>query len=423
MDSRLRSSRTYGTRQPTVLFINQAYPPAHGGARLRDMAVNLVQRGWRVTVLTGPAGGDAAFLPGGVRVVRVRGFPSRHRFLFQHVIAVVLLYPALFLRALLLGRFDVVVSKGGSPLLPVLGNVLGSVFGSKTVHWEQELYPEVSEALDGLRPGGWIAGLLRSFSSTALRRKDLVIAVGRCMKDRLASRGVDRIAVVPNWPMRSLQPIEHRVNTFRRDHGLHGKFVVMVSGDLERACALGALLEAAREMRGTYDDIRFVLAGPQHARVAAQIDGEGLDNVHLIPSSGELSNRLSAGDLHVVTMDEDVCGVLVPSGLYDALAVGRPCLFLGPEKSEAALFLREQGAGEVLAEADGPAVALHILRWYQRDVRRRKAGSLARRAVRLLRANALIEFDELLRGLFREPATEPIPIAGRAPTEPEALAA
>jgi hypothetical protein len=47
----------------------------------------------------------------------------------------------------------------------------------------------------------------------------------------------------------------------------------------------------------------------------------------------ELSNSLSAADLHVVVMGEKFVGIVHPCKVYNILAVGGPALYIGPEPS------------------------------------------------------------------------------------------
>ncbi len=62
-------------------------------------------------------------------------------------------------------------------------------------------------------------------------------------------------------------------------------------------------------------------------------------------------------------MRQELSGLVVPSKVYGVLAAGRPCIFLGPEESEAAQFIREHGCGSVLANATGGRLASCLTQW------------------------------------------------------------
>ena len=54
---------------------------------------------------------------------------------------------------------------------------------------------------------------------------------------------------------------------------------------------------------------------------------------------------LAACDIALVTLQEGMYGLGVPSKTYNILASGRPILFLGPKDSEIDLLVREKGIG------------------------------------------------------------------------------
>ena len=54
---------------------------------------------------------------------------------------------------------------------------------------------------------------------------------------------------------------------------------------------------------------------------------------------------LSACDIAVVTLQDGMYGLGVPSKTYNILAAGRPILFFGPSNSEIELLVREKGVG------------------------------------------------------------------------------
>jgi glycosyltransferase involved in cell wall biosynthesis len=76
-----------------------------------------------------------------------------------------------------------------------------------------------------------------------------------------------------------------------------------------------------------------------------------------------LSESLSSGDVHVVSQSNGTLGLLEPSKLYGAMAVGRPVLFIGPAGGEAAITVARERLGEVVApgDVDGAVAALERL--------------------------------------------------------------
>ena len=72
---------------------------------------------------------------------------------------------------------------------------------------------------------------------------------------------------------------------------------------------------------------------------------------------------LESGDIHLVSLCQDAEGLLVPSKFYASLAVGRPCIFVGSQRSEIAYVLREFKAGQVIPQGEGDMLAQVILNY------------------------------------------------------------
>jgi glycosyltransferase involved in cell wall biosynthesis len=380
-----------------VLFLNRVYPPdrAATGHMLADLARGLVRRGWRVSVVVAnTTAAPSRETLDGVEVHRVAGLPFTRASALRRALAYLSLYPGLFWRAWRIADVDVVVTKTDPPLVQLLGALLPR----PAVHWAQDIYPELAVELGVLKPG--MAAPLRALSTWCLRRHRTVVAIGRCMAERLAVRGLDRacIAVVPNWAdTERVRPID--AGGFRAEHGLHGP-VVMYSGNLGLAHPFGAMLDAAAALPEA--TIVFVGDGPRLGWVRDQVQRRGLANVRFLPFQPleRLAESLSAADLHLASMEPHLAGLVVPSKVYGILAAGRPCLFLGPADSEAARLIAAHGCGEVLApDAD---LAASIRAWLDDPARREEAGNRARAAAEAGGLPAALDaFDRLLTAATR----------------------
>jgi colanic acid biosynthesis glycosyl transferase WcaI len=104
------------------------------------------------------------------------------------------------------------------------------------------------------------------------------------------------------------------------------------------------LLAAATELR---DDPRFVFAfvgGGVGKKDVDEIAGGSILSFPYQPFQ-TLHESLAAADVHAVTMGDDVVGINHPSKIYDALAAGRPILFIGPEHCHIADIFAEHRVG------------------------------------------------------------------------------
>lgn len=394
----------------SITVLNRVYLPdeAATGQILAELAESLIQKGWEVKVITSQtiAGSASSETINGVRVERVAGLPFTRKNNWWRALSYVSLYPALFWRGLRSGRADVIVTMTDPPLLLVLGSLLAFLKRAKSVHWAQDLYPEVAATLGVIHPSGFVAQVLRWLSTACLKGYDRIVCIGRCMHDRLRTRGIDdsAIAMIPNWAdTDKVQPLPRAENPFRQRIGLNGEPVVMYSGNFGLAHNFSAIIEAATILSDEQPEVSllFVGGGPRLAEVKTGVERAGLRNVRFLPFQPKehLAESLSAADLHLACMQEDMNGLVVPSKVYGILAAGRACVFLGPSESEVARVIEEFDCGSVLPEkTDGRILANAIRKWLQSTDKLRRAGLSARWAAeKYALSQAAVAFDQMLR--------------------------
>lgn len=348
---------------PSYVFTNRVYPPVPGatGEFLRELCEGIAAEGADVTVVTS-RGPVSLGLPSeervrGVRLIRVGSAPFTRASHARRALSYLGLYPRFAAKVRSLGPVDALVSMTDPPLL-VAAVARGRLPGRQRIHWAQDLYPELAEQLGVLRPGGVAASLLRRISTSALRRQDTVVAVGRCMKERLMTRGVDpdKIRVIPNWSSVS-PPSQEASRVMRQGLGWENDFVVLYSGNMGLAHDFTTVVGAVQQLRGSH--VRFVFAGegPREEELRRALLGEAAVSFVGPRPREELSTFLGAADIHLVAVRGDLGGLVVPSKFYGILGAGRPVVYVGPERSEVAISLSETGAGEAVRHGDSTGLA------------------------------------------------------------------
>ncbi|MFQ5507752.1 MAG: glycosyltransferase family 4 protein [Leptospirillia bacterium] len=378
-----------GLHDTSVTFINRVYPPVPGatGELLRQLAEELAATGTRVTVVTSRPSDDLPEheMSRGVRVERVAGIPFHRSGHLRRAVSYLSLFPAMAIRALGGPRPDVIITMSDPPLLSVMGVVMSRLLGASSMHWAQDVYPQLAAELGVINREGITYRTLNRISSWALARHDKVICVGRCMEERLRKNGARALAVVPNWPAPEVHPVAGKNNAFLSREGLSGSRVVMYSGNFGLAHDFSTIIDAAERLRDSRPDIQFLCVGegPKKSWVADQVRDRKLVNMRLMPfqSRQNLSSSLGAADIHLATMEPNLSGLVVPSKVYGVLAAGRPCIFLGPEDSEVARLISEKNCGRVLPRPSGSRLATTIEQLLEDGPALRKMGSRAIEAV------------------------------------------
>lgn len=373
---------------PTVLFINRVFPPGRGatGRVLRDLARGFARDGWSVTILTtGPDDRDEK--DGSIRIIRVKSAMSG-----KTIFSYTAIWVKFLIRGLKAPAHDLVVTMTDPPMLVLAGCAIARVKKSRHIHWCQDLYPDLLPLIGLGLPDFMMTGLVK-LSRAAMKKCDRVVAIGRCMARHLVSGGLDakKIAVIPNWPDAELLNNRMTVNAAIKN-GIRGdmaekvvlsgsaharpfeelfrdgdnpKFRVLYSGTLGRAHPLGTVLDAAEILARSHPmvELVFVGDGPGQERLAQERARRGLENIRLLPwqPASRLRELMESGDIHMISMNHDAAGLLVPSKIYSALAVGRPCVFIGPVQCEAARVIIDFKAGVVVPQGEPQVLARAIL--------------------------------------------------------------
>jgi len=355
-----------------VVIVNRFFYPDHSATSqlATDLGIYLAARGFGVTAVTSDQRYDSptARLASrqqylGMHIQRVRATKFGRRNLIGRALDYVSFYLAAFLAVCrVAGRGTVVIAMTDPPLLSVPTLLAAQFKGAHFINWMQDVFPEVAERLRLLRPRA-LAKPLRALRNWSLRHAGGTVVIGEQMAAALAPDCRVPPLVIPNWaleePLESDDPPSPGAgasgDALRRGWGLDGDFVVGYSGNMGRAHRLDELLEAAQAL-SAHRGMRFLFVGDgaQRPTLEARAKAQGLGNVMFQPYQARerLRDSLSLPDIHVVSLDEKLEGLIVPSKFVGILAVGRPVLWIGASGGEVGALIRESGCGVVVAPGD-----------------------------------------------------------------------
>jgi colanic acid biosynthesis glycosyl transferase WcaI len=394
-------------RRNHVVFVNRVFPPDSGasGQYLSALVSAFDKDHWRVTVVTTKtvSGTHAESIFKEVEVRRVRGLPFRRKWLWYRGIAYLSLYPALFIGLLKVARPDTIVVMTDPPLFLAVATLYGKCRNIPVVHWCQDLYPELVFNVGFLKRDGAIGRALMRIRDGALNRCASIVAIGRCMASILSERTTTPVHNQPNWAdIDNIRPVPHVENPFRKKllAASDGQ-IVMYSGNFGLAHPFAAIIAAAEELNSQSPNVRFVFIGdgPRLPSLRSEVAKRRLKNVSFLPyqPQSELSYTLSAADLHLACMEHGMLGLAVPSKVYGIFAAGRPCIFIGPTESEAAMLINESQAGEVLPPGCESALGSRVRDWLEQPRTLDLCGKNARAAAeQVTLSHAAIAFQLVL---------------------------
>jgi colanic acid biosynthesis glycosyl transferase WcaI len=344
----------------TLLILSQVFlpDPASVGQHIADVAFEMARRGYRVKVFAANRGYEdptVEYLPReAMRGVEVRRLPLSSfgkKRIAVRVLGTAIFMGQAFFVTLLLPGVDGVFFSTSPPLIGVAASLAAALRRIPGAYWAMDLNPDQLIASGKLGAETLTARFLEAANRFVLRRASLVVALDRFMADRLRPRAdlEGKLLVMPPWPHEDrLEPVDPESNPFRARHELAGKFVIMYSGNHSPSNPLATLLRAAVELKGD-DDLRFLFVGGGLGKkeVEATIAEHGLTNAISLPYQplADLRYSLSAADVHVVSLGEDMVGIIHPCKIYGAMAASRPVLFFGPRPSHVSDLLDEHGFG------------------------------------------------------------------------------
>jgi colanic acid biosynthesis glycosyl transferase WcaI len=343
-------------QRPRILVLSQVYvpDPTAVGQYLADAAEALAERGHDVRVITSARGFDDPTQKyplretiRGVEVVRMP-FSSFGKKSIAHRLAgmVVFLTQAL-VRGLFTPRLGAILVSTSPPLASFAAVIIGALRGVPITYWAMDLNPDQMIQLGRIKETSLAARVFDFFNRLILRRAAAVVALDRFMGERLCRKHdvTDKLTVMPPWPHAEHDGgVLHEENPFRREHNLAGKFVVMYSGNHALTNPIETILDAAVRMQDREDLVfMFIGGGVRKKSVEETIAKHKPTNIVSLPYQPLETIRysLSAADVHLVTLGQEVVGCVHPCKVYGALALGRPILYAGPRPSHVTDLLSE----------------------------------------------------------------------------------
>lgn len=369
---RPRAQQVFNPDANKILLLNQAYYPdtCASAQYLTDLGSDLALHGFKVTALAsnqkyktdGPPLSHSE-VHQGVTIQRVRSFHFAGSSKIVRLINALMVNLSFFIKLITIGRFDSVVVLTSPPLVSWVALIYSKVFGAKVYYWALDINPDQAIKAGFVAEKSLWAHFLEWSHTRVLAGVDGAIIPDSYMRDVLVSKGLseDRSHIIPLWSdTENLQPVAPHQNTFRDAHNFQSKFIVMHSGNLSLCHPIATILEAAELLRDDDSTLFVFIGGGQRlSELLEYRSAHKLSNIiHLEYQPREqLSQSLSAADLHLVSMGEEYVGLVHPSKVYGILGVERPFVVVGTESGPLCDLQKELGSSAWVKEGDAQKLA------------------------------------------------------------------
>ena len=394
-----------------IVCISQVYWPdtASVAQHLVDLLQALSDHGHDVTVITSRHNYEhpeiiypAVEYCNGVRICRIfnTGFGKRTKlgrladFLSFNVLIMCRLL------ALRRSACDVMLGLTSPPLLSYIGIKIARMKKIRFVYWTMDLQPELSMVAGYIKTDATPAKVMQKCGDYIFSHSDKIIVLDDYMKRHISERlhtdemGID---VIPVWPvMTAVYEGGRMENPFRRENSFGDRIVIMYSGNHSVMHPLTTLLEAAVRLK---EDKRFLFVhiggGVRLQDVCEYKEKYRLDNILILPYQPREKIHLSLGsaDIQVVSLGEGCVGFTHPNKIYGAMFIGKPVLYIGPDRSHITDILCHCPGNISVSHGDSDLLVRKIVAFAEMDESERSRVGIRNRryAETYLRPDILLE--------------------------------
>ena len=354
-----------------ILFIAHYFQPEPNFFVGLPFAKELARKGHEVQVLTGfPNYPGGKIYDGykvrpifretldGIPVIRVPLYPSHDGSSIKRILS----YFSLSISQATIGPFAVkkadvaYVSQGPASIgLPAMVHKLFR--GIPFVYNIQDMWPDslLSTGMFDSRIG---LNIVNAWCKFVYNRASKITVIAPGMKDRLIDRGVpaNKIDIIYNWCDDALIYRGDKNEQLALSLGMANKFNIVFAGNIGKAQAMDAVLDAAKMLASDCPDVQFVLigGGVEVEPLKQKSKDMGLSNVVFLARRpiSEIGPILRLADVLLVHLKDDpLFRITIPSKTQAYMAMGRPVLI--GVKGDAANLVKNANAG-LSCDPDNP---------------------------------------------------------------------
>ena len=302
----------------------------------------------------------------GIKIKRVFSTEGNRDTKFGRLINYLTFTGSVFLNLLLKKDYDKVLFVSNPPLVPYIGYLINKLRGKKYIYLVHDIYPDVAEKLGVIKSKSLLSRIMNYMNDKIYKKSEVIIVLGKDMKEALASKGVDRnkIEIVTNWA-NSNSNYEKKIDeNFYEKYNLKGKFNVLYTGNISRIHAIDTILNVARLLKDN-SEIQFTFVGDGNKRdyIEEVKKNENLSNIQIenYMFGEEYNNMLNCADIFISTLQEGVEGLGVPSKTYTYMSVYKPVIAIMSKDSEIGSMVNEEKIGKQFSSKEVEEIGKYII--------------------------------------------------------------
>ena len=360
-----------------ILILYHFYKPDDviSARHFSDLAEGLAARNWNVTVLTSNRYCRYAadrIRPkveeiNGVKIIRMSRPAFDQSKNISRMINSIWISAKWLLKILFSDSYDVILI-GTDPQLGYFITPWIKLFKprTKTALWAFDLYPEIIRTIEPLPLSiNIFTKLVSPIAKLSYKSMDFIADLGSCMRKRIKRYNTKaKFTTLIPWAISEPGIIISPDTEIR--HKLFGKakLTILYSGTIGQAHTFEDFIKLARELRRRNADVGICFAGRgnRYKQLCKMVTAEDT-NISFagFADEKELPLRLTAADMHLISLREGWEGLVVPSKFFGSIASGRPLIYAGTPDSAIKEWIEKYKIGFYLSSSNLEDVADKII--------------------------------------------------------------
>lgn len=354
-----------------ILFLTDNFPPESNAPATRtyEHAVRWIRAGHNVTVVTcfpnfpnGKVfdgynnGWYSSEYMNDIKVLRVKTYMTANQGFLKRTLDYVSFMLAGSIAACFVRKPDVVIATSPQFFCGMAGLMVSFLRRKPFILEIRDIWPASIVAL-GVMQDSFIIRILERLEKLLYRSAETIVVVTHVFKDEIAPNAGDpeKIHVVLNGVNQEMFSAQAKNPELIDKYQLDDQFVVGYIGTHGMAHNLDNVVAAADALRHR-DDLTFIFvgAGAERNNIERLVEQKQLKNVRMIPQQPRnlMPAILALCDLSLIPLrDEPLFATVIPSKLFESMAMGVPVLMALPE-GEATSMVKASECGEVIAPAN-----------------------------------------------------------------------
>ncbi|MCD2138779.1 glycosyltransferase family 4 protein [Salinicoccus halitifaciens] len=270
-----------------------------------------------------------------------------------------------------LRNYKVIVVYSNPPVLPIIPALAKKLFGVDVVFVSYDIYPEIAQKTGVLSENSVLSKIMNLLNKFIFKNLTSVVALSNEMKSFLLQNRSqlqsEQIEVIPNWhednnkeDRRFLYEDSSYFKTLKQSN----KLIVSYFGNLGTAQDIETLMNTMLKVKAE-DNIHFLFAGHGNKleKLKEFVHQHDITNIDIYSylHGQEFSEALDASDCFIVTLDEKLNGLAVPSKTYSYLMAGKPVIAIMSENCDIVTDLTDYNAGLHVKNGDSESLRKQLI--------------------------------------------------------------